>query len=374
MFLRLLITVLLPISVLLISYKSVLYYNNQENYTYEWNTTVENTSDVSNESYLIDKKHRGITVFGWRNATNEKAINELLKTNTEWVALVPFLYQENEETTVINTRDDYQQWSARDSVFIKVIRQLQEKKIKTHLKPHLWMSDGWRSNIKQSSKLAWDTWFDSYEINMLHYARLAAMMKVDLFCIGTELKTSILNQPERWNKLIHKIKEIYKGELTYAANWDGEQDVFPFWNEMDYIGIQGYFPLTTYENATVEQIKVGWKPHIEKLKTISNVVHKPILFTEIGYRSASNATIKPWEWNDFSDSMFDAISTKTQSNAYQAIFEVLWNEKWFAGMYIWEWDIRTTKESTYQRLNFSPRFKPAENIITIGYRKKSNKN
>jgi hypothetical protein len=47
------------------------------------------------------------------------------------------------------------------------------------------------------------------------------------------------------------------GKLTYAANWD-KYDQVSFWDELDFIEIQAYFPLTAQTSPTAEEIKKGW--------------------------------------------------------------------------------------------------------------------
>ncbi len=359
---RLTLFVMLPSLFLAVSFKGLIHLNSQEDFDFEWNSFAENQSDVSRNLFEEDEKHRGMSVFGW-SKNNTQAINALVKNNVEWVAVIPFLYQETETTATIDVREDYNNWSRRDSIFIRSILELHEKGIHVQLKPHLWMSDGWRSNITLPSKTAWDEWFRSYRINMLHYAKMAQEMDVALFCVGTELKTSIREQPEKWNQLISEIKTIYKGELTYAANWDEDFETIKFWNELDYIGIQAYFPLTEAKNPDLQTIKKGWKRHIKFLENLAKKYHKPILFTEVGYKSEASATIKPWEWGSALSILYKKKSDKTQALAYQALFEELWYKEWFAGLYVWEWDTRTTKKSAEKSLNFSPRYKPAEHII-----------
>lgn len=242
------------------------------------------------------------------------------------------------------------------------------------LKPHLWLGKGWRSNVTMQSNDEWSNWFESYRKNMLHYAKMAALTNVELLCIGTELRTSIKQQPKAWISLIKNIKKVYKGKLTYAANWDDDNDLGEFWDALDYIGIQAYFPLTKDKTPDLETIKAGWNNHIVNLEKLSKKYDKPILFTEVGYKSEASATIKPWEW----DSLFSGISKKksdiTQQLAYQALFESLWHKEWFAGLYIWQWQVRSKKENALNNLDFSPRFKPAENTIAKWFGKPSNAN
>jgi hypothetical protein len=303
-----------------------------------------------------------MSVFGC-NRSNVGAVSELVKNNVEWVAVIPFFGQEDEQTAAVRTRDTYETWSRRDSTHIESINRLHEKGIRVHLKPHLWMNSGWRSNINLSSKIQWDGWFDSYRVNMLHYAKMAQENQVELFCIGTELKTSIVQQPEKWSELIRDIKTIYQGKLTYAANWNDDLETITFWDQLDYIGIQAYFPLTTTKNPDLETIKKGWDEHIIKLERLSQKHKKPILFTEVGYKSEASSTIKPWEWSSQLSILHKQKSDQTQALAYEALFQKLCSKSWFAGLYIWQLATRSKEEQAAKNLNFSPRFKPAENVI-----------
>lgn len=363
---RLTVQLLLPAALLLTTYKLLVYSNSNEGYSYTWDHLVENTTGTSKQHYQQDSLHRGMSVFGWRNHDTED-IDPLVQNNIEWVAVVPFMYQKDAQTQLINTREDYSVWSRRDSTFITTIENLHNRGIQVHLKPHLWMNSGWRSDIQLATPEAWDQWFDSYEKNMLHYARLAQHTGVGLFCVGTELRSSLQNQPERWEQLVENIRAIYKGQLTYAANWDGEFEHVTFWDQMDYIGIQAYFPLAKRKNPSLEEIQQGWDPHIPILSNLSDRYNKPILFTEVGYKSEASGAINPWEWGSFWSILFTQKSDRTQQWAYEALFQQLWDKPWFAGMYIWQWDHRSTEENAPTNLDFSPRFKPAQNTIARWY-------
>lgn len=359
---------LLPILVAFIGLKTLIYANSYEWNDYQWDTTVMNTEGIVNNLHDTDKKQRGMSVFGW-SEDNTEAINGLIKANVEWVAVIPFLYQEDEKTKVIDLPEFPEQFSRRDSSFIRIIDELHKKGLKVHLKPHLWMSSGWRSNITMNSTKEWDTWFESYRMNMLRYAKMATLTNVELFCIGTELRTSIKTQPKKWFQLIKEIRQIYTGELTYAANWYDEYEHVPFWNELDHIGIQAYFPLTKTGNPSLEAIEKGWDTHIKDMELLHEKYQKPILFTEVGYKSESQATIKPWEWSSILSPLTKKKSDKTQQLAYEALFKKTWKQPWLSGIYVWEWNNRTSKESAKADLDFSPRFKPAENTIAKWYGK-----
>ena len=354
---------LLPMLLLSSTYRYIINQNSIEDFDYKWDHSVENNDNHSNDFYMEDQKHRGVHVFGWRNK-RDKTIKDLLKSNVEWVAMVPFIYQDDEQTTVMENPEVVGKWRRNDSTFINAIEDVHNKGMHVMFKPHLWLGDGWRSNVNFNTDEDWNTWFKFYRKNMLHYAKLAEASKSELLCIGTELRTSIKQQPEAWLLLIKEIKAIYSGKLTYAANWDDENDLGEFWNALDYIGIQAYFPLTEHKNPALDTIKAGWQKHIKSLERLSEKYNKPILFTEIGYKSEASATIKPWEWDTLYSGLSREKSDETQQLAYQALFESLWHKDWFKGFYIWQWHTHSNqKEKTYKNMDFTPRFKPAENTI-----------
>ena len=339
--------------------------NSNDSVDFEWDMSVENHSGVSNDLYLQDGKHRGMSVFNWRKDHFE-SINQLIKNNIEWVAIVPFFYQKSDTTKVMRTPMEVGVWSRRDSSFIRVIKELHDRDLHVNLKPHLWMSEGWRSDIMFENDQEWSAWFESYRCNMIHYAKMAEELDVELLCIGAEFKTSIIHQPKKWLALIKEIKTIYSGKLTYAANWDSEYAHVQFWDQMDYIGIQAYFPLTASKNPSLKDIKKGWKSHIKMLEDLSEKYNKPILFSEVGYRSEETATIRPWEWGSSAEVQMSKMSNATQQLAYEALFQELWKKNWFAGMYFWQWH-NESSASPRDTLDFTPRFKPAENTLAKWY-------
>lgn len=356
----------LPIALALIGLKTLIYANTNEDHGYTWDEGAMNPTGRVQQLYEVDQKQRGMSVFGWSD-NNAGAIDTLIRAHTEWVAVVPFMYQEDEKSNLIRLPDDPLAFTPRDSSFIRTIMELHARGLKVQLKPHLWLGSGWRSNISLENEAAWNAWFNSYEAQMLRYAKMAALTRTELFCVGTELRTSIKKQPQRWERLIKEIRKIYPGKLTYAANWHDEYEHVTFWDQLDFIGIQAYFPLTKNESPTLPEIEQGWAKHLATMEAFSATHDKPILFTEVGYKSEAGATIRPWEWDRFGSKFTRKKSDRTQWMAYEALFKTVWDKPWFAGMYVWEWDNRTRPADAATDLNFSPRHKPAENVIAKGY-------
>lgn len=110
-----------------------------------------------------------------------------------------------------------------------------------------------------------------------------------------------------WYKLIKKVRKVYSGKLTYAANFDNYQNV-GFWNKLDYIGINAYFGLQeatseTPQTALYPTFKKSWKTvfkDIQDFQQTQNIVNKKVIFTELGYINRENCTMMPWKGEGFS--------------------------------------------------------------------------
>ena len=149
---------------------------------------------------------------------------------------------------------------------------------------------------------------------------------------------------------------MYRGPLTYAANWD-RYDRIPFWSQLDYVGVDAYFPLSDAREPSVRELTRGWQPHLTALRKLSDRLQKPILFTEFGYRSCDYTARRPWE------SETPCVPNETaQANAYRALTEAVWPQPWLAGGFAWKWfmdnDLRHRERDQY-----SPQGKVAEEVL-----------
>lgn len=112
----------------------------------------------------------------------------------------------------------------------------------------------------------------------------------------------------RWIQLIKKTRSQFKGQLTYAANFDNYQEV-DFWEHLDFIGINAYFPLREVMPLPLNERKVkrafvkSWTAifdDIEAFQRKKGISDKPILFTELGYTNYLDCTLESWKGAGFS--------------------------------------------------------------------------
>ncbi len=213
------------------------------------------------------------------------------------------------------------------------------------LKPHIWLSeqDGgdWRGTIGFDTEREWKEWFSNYERFLLHSAQIAAQTEAKILCVGVELSRTVTDCPDDWRRLISKFRELCPGPLTYAVNWWGDYDVVEFWDELDYIGINAFFPLTLEEEATdLATLSAGARAVADQIETVHKRTGKPVLLTEVGFRSVRGATVKPWEWPRRDDRPIDL---HLQKRAYEAILQSFWDRNWFYGLYWWKWHADLTR-------------------------------
>ena len=238
-------------------------------------------------------KINGISFVASNEPISDKHIAPVTKIHTNYVAIMPFGFIKNlnHPNIIFNSQ---RQWFGETNEGVKqYVNELRKKQLKIMLKPQIWIWGGeYTGFLKMDAENDWKMLEDSYTTFILEYATLAQSLQIELLCIGTELEQFVKNRPNYWKNLIKEIKKRYKGKLTYSANWD-EYTRVPFWNVLDYIGVDAYFPINEEKTPSVEACKKGWKITKKTLKKTSQQFNKPILFTEFGYRSVDFTAKEP---------------------------------------------------------------------------------
>ncbi|MCH3880915.1 glycoside hydrolase [Tenacibaculum sp. K20-16] len=311
------------------------------------------------------KKINGVSFVASRDSINDKHINPVLNVQSNYVALMPYSFIRNIETPKIEFNTNREWFGERENGLLQYAKEFQKVDVKVMVKPHLWLRrGGFTGHLKADTEANWIVLENSYRDYILTYAKAAQNMKAEILCIGTELEQFVLKRPDFWLKLIKQIREIYKGKLTYAANWD-EFKRITFWGELDFIGVDAYFPLTDKKSPTIADFELGWKPHKEEIIKIHKQFNKPILFTEFGYRSTDYTGKEPWD----SSRIVENINLEAQKNGLQAIHNQFWKEDWFAGGFVWKWFHRHEEVGGEKNNRFTPQNKPSEKLLKELYSK-----
>lgn len=237
---------------------------------------------------------------------------------------------------------------------------------KVHVEPY----DGnWRAYINPTDRT---TWFNNYGAILVHLGQIAQAHHVELIILGTEMvsvATSSMNptNTENWIALIQKVRAIYSaGKLTYDAGsnnnnedpFENEKKFIGFWPYLDYAGLSAYYTLSSSDNSP-QSLEAAWDTwNKNDIQGFAASVGKPILFSEVGYRSLQGAHTAPWNWQ-----ANGSVDLTEQANAYQALIEY-WNAYPFMqGVLFWDWSPNPSAGGTNDS-GYTPQNKPAEQVMT----------
>ena len=327
-------------------------------------------------------KQKGVNYHPtWRGAMemiNESAYDQvahenMLSMGINWLALNVTAYQGDLADTRI--RLDTERVGAdgvpffltpSDEEISFAIRRAHRSGVKVMLKPYVTTltsfsdSGTWHGMIGSAftTDEQWREWFASYSSFILHYASLAQETGVDQLCIGTELAATVEREKE-WRGIIAAVRKVYRGPITYAAHHLSMERI-RWWDQLDYIGLDAYFPLSNKNDPTLAELKEGWQPHLERIAALAAKWSKPVLFTELGYASVDGASRAPWAMDSGRP-----VDEREQADLYQAFFEEVYPQPWLAGVYWWVWYPRL--DMNLPDKNFQPTNKPAEKILKKWY-------
>ncbi|MFH1877652.1 MAG: hypothetical protein ABH883_02485 [Candidatus Omnitrophota bacterium] len=300
---------------------------------------------------------------GYDGEMSDESLAQMKNTGVEWVSILVTWYQTNCWSGDIHRESI----TPTDESIIHAIKKAHELGLKVMLKPHLDLldkSDGsWRGEIGCMKETEWDEWFRKYTEYIMYYADIAEKEKVEIYCVGTELSVTATAKGYLWKELIKTVRTRYSGRLTYAAHWDRYMDI-RFWDMLDFVGINAYFPMTEEMAPTYEQLKEAWGKWVTEIEDFYGRVQKPIIFPECGCNSADGAAIRPWEHAPRRE-----VNLQLQSDYYKALLDVFWDKEWFYGLYWWYWGTNIHMGGEYNR-GFTPQNKPAEALIKEYYSKK----
>ena len=324
---------------------------------------------------------KGMTVNAWSaeayNSTDfDESIADLVDLQANWVTFTVFWFMNTSSGTTIQPRLDL--YTASDASLEYAIQTAHELGMQVALKPMVDVVDGsWRGTIAPAS---WSAWFVSYRDFINHCAELGEANNIELFEVGTELRSSQSAESE-WRQVITEARARFSGNLTYAANWDSystyarlPQYAVQFWDALDYVGVDAYFPLTNSYSPTVTQLISAWtystasgwwgtgRNWTSELYSTHTQTGKNIIFTEIGYYSQDGTNTQPW--TGFSPP--HTLDLQEQADCYHAAIEAFRNETWFSGWFWWDWDTNPDAGGPTDNW-YTPQNKPAQTVLNQYY-------
>ncbi len=307
---------------------------------------------------------KGISFFSNRRGEfsslpSDQTLSQIVvPSGANWVAVIVTCYQQNDTATEISCAHA----TASDDDLRHVITQAHRLGLKVMLKPHvdpldMPNSSNGRFNINfGADETAWTAWFASYTRFITHYAALAQELHAEYFAVGTELGDTVTHG-DQWRSVIHAVRAVYSGPLTYAALTYIEPLEISWWDQLDAIGIDAYFAVTLTKNPTPAQMELGWSPTVAFLGEIAHHWNKPIILTEVGYMSVDGTNILPGDWSLAGDT-----DPQEQADSYQALFEAFSGHSWWKGVFWWALSTNPDQGGAADR-SYSFHGKPAETVL-----------
>ncbi len=269
--------------------------------------------------------------LGYGSAACAGQLERMAAAGINAVALTPFAYQGDLSGHTLMWGSELDD-SLTDADLVGCIQQAHALGMKVCLKPHIWSRSFWsggksRQDLAPKNVAAWHAAYGAY---ILHLAALCQAHQVELLCLGLEYLQLAEDPGGHWKTLASKVRQIYTGQLTYAANWWKEYEVFGAWDEVDLIGINAYFPLSEADDPSEDTLLAGWQPHLQAIQAVTR--GRPFILTELGLRAQKGAAAKPWD-HGLKGPRDDAL----QARYYQATLRAFEGQPGYQGLLFWKW-------------------------------------
>jgi hypothetical protein len=303
-------------------------------------------------------------------AIDSTDLDPLLRIRANWISQTPFGWQPGLDTPEVRSSygasgdgaaHHHGFWGETDEGIVATTRWAHARGIRVLLKPHIWTRSGWSGSIAMKNEADWAQWFTQYRAFILHYADLAEQSGAEALAVGTELGGTTKRERE-WRSIIADVRRHYRGTLVYCANWAEDLHHTQFWDALDWIGVQAYYPLSDQPAPTTEMLVRAWNGPLADLETIARIWGKPVVLTEVGYHSLNTAASRPWEWD-----LPGSLSMETQARCYEALFQAVSDHPVVHGVFIWKWHPDYARAGGPGDTEYSPQRKPAEAVLARGY-------
>lgn len=306
-------------------------------------------------------KINGVNFVSSDTLINRRHVAPIVEIGANWTAVIPYAFMPDSHKPEIYFNSDWQWIGEREEGVRNMISELHDHGVKVMLKPHVWVGMGeYTGHVEMNHFRDWKRFEEGYANYILYFAQLAEELRVEMICLGTELSQFAIQRSKFWYELIEDVGNVYTGKLTYAENWDKFTEV-AFWDSLDYIGVDAYFPLGN-SNSSLDDLQIAWKPHVQKLDSLSKVYNKQLLFTEYGYRSITDCAIEPWDYSHKKE-----VDQNAQYIALSALFLQFWEKENFAGGFLWKWWPEHGSAGGAKDDTFTVQNKVAEQLVRAVY-------
>jgi hypothetical protein len=302
--------------------------------------------------------HEGYSIYnGYGSRLAGQSLEKLRNIHANAVAIVPYSYMRDpNQPSYIGFSE--RAGSENDESVIHSHYEAHKRGMFTVLKPQIWIGrDSWPGDVEMTSEEDWQLFFENYHRWMRHYALLAEIHGFDMLCVGVEFAKATTQREQDWRNLIRKLRGLYSGPMTYAANWGEEFENLQFWDELDYIGLDCYYPLSQKEQPPKEELTQHFNKVLDLIEETCHAYNKPMIFTEIGFRSVENTWKQPHE-----EALGRPFSEYCQNICYEVVMESLRDKDFCNGLLWWKWSCNL-RNRPRENTGFTPYDKLAQHTV-----------
>ena len=269
-------------------------------------------------------------------------LDELQKLGVNWVSIHPYarIRADGGIESRLTENGAAPEWITRP------IREAHARGMSIMVIPHIayWGSPwSWRGAIEFEKPEERARFFRTYGEFLVAVA--SAAQGADGFCIGNELDRLVCCEQE-WRALIARLRGVTKSKLTYASNWSDYARV-PFWDALDAVGVEAYFPLSDKADPSAEELAAGWRARIAELKQVHERTGKPIVFTELGYTVSLAAAKEPWADARVQSEQRAQAEALQQRCLAAALAAIEPEREWLRGAFLWKWFVGATHGNSF---------------------------
>jgi hypothetical protein len=286
-------------------------------------------------------------------ATESLQKQRLLGSNA--VAIIPYSFIRDTSKPAPYRFSDHA-GGENDAGVVQSAFEAKELGMMTVLKPQVFAGGSWPGDVEMKNEADWQAFFAYYHKWIRHYALLAEIHQMDVLCAGVEFAKATLSHEDEWRSLFRELRGLYQGNLTYAANWGPEFEKVGFWDDLDFIGLNCYYPLSKGDDPSREELKSNFDSVKTRITRVYEKYQKPIVFTEIGFRSINAPWKSPHAEGD------DSRNEGHQQLCYEVVFEGIKGEPWCGGILWWKFPSYLGYQG-FENDSFTPNHKQAEATV-----------
>ena len=291
----------------------------------------------------------------------------LAGTNANWAGLLVTQYQDNIGSTVIAPRTAEMK-TPTDASLRFAIRELRARGMQGDAEAArrpVGRLRHWRGQINPTNV---DAWFRATRQFIVHYAQLAQEEGVEAYVVGTELvmMTGSANRA-RWNAVFDAVRAPLRRPLWSTPPTPPFRPTSSrrcrFWDRVDVIGLDALLHAHQPRRPDAwPSCSAAWTSNangeniVAAIQNVSPPTGKPVIFTELGYKSVPGANTDALELEPGR-----ALRPHRAGQLLRRRLHV-WSTRtsFMKGIFWWAWPVPVPAAND---LDYNPRTKPAEAVL-----------